>query len=168
MQYLLGHSTAAGACLARIQYALQSCCRAAARRSRGGREVTRLVVDAMNVIGARPSGWWRDRPAAARALIARLQHLVAESGERVSVVLEGRQLPDLPEGTHEGVQLLYARRWGRDAADDRIVEIVAADPLPESLTVVTSDRALRRRVQELGAGVSGVSVLLRRLDQLRD
>ena len=67
--------------------------RAAARRSRGGSEVTRLVVDAMHVIGARPS-WWRDRPAAARALIARLQHLVAESGERVSVVLEGRPLPD--------------------------------------------------------------------------
>ena len=32
---------------------------------------------------------------AARALITRLRHLVAESGERVSVVLEGRPLPDL-------------------------------------------------------------------------
>ena len=130
--------------------------------------MTRLVVDAMNVIGARPSGWWRDRPAAGRSLIARLQHLAAESGESVSVVLEGRLLLDFPEGTYDGVQLLYARRRGREAADDRIVELVAADPLPESLTVVTSDRALRRRVQELGAGVSGVSVLLRRLDLLRD
>ncbi len=130
--------------------------------------MTRLVVDAMNVIGARPSGWWRDRPAAARSLIERLQHLAAETGESVSVVLEGRPLPGFPEGKYEGVQLLYARRRGRDAADDRIVEIVADDSMPESLTVVTSDRTLRQRVQELGAGVSGVSALLHRLDELRD
>ena len=33
----------------------------------------RLVVDAMNVIGTRPDGWWRDRDGAARRLIAALQ-----------------------------------------------------------------------------------------------
>ena len=33
----------------------------------------RLVVDAMNVIGTRPDGWWRDRAGASRRLIGALQ-----------------------------------------------------------------------------------------------
>ncbi|MBM3141325.1 MAG: NTP pyrophosphohydrolase, partial [Chloroflexi bacterium] len=32
----------------------------------------RLIVDAMNVIGSRPDGWWRDRPGAARRLVRAL------------------------------------------------------------------------------------------------
>ena len=55
-------------------------------------------------------------------------------------------------------------RGGRDAADDRIVELVGADPEPGGLTVVTSDRELARRVRELGAQVIGAGELLRRLD----
>ena len=33
----------------------------------------RLIVDGMNVIGSRPTGWWRDRDGAKREFIARLQ-----------------------------------------------------------------------------------------------
>jgi uncharacterized protein YaiI (UPF0178 family) len=62
------------------------------------------------------------------------------------------------------VEVVYARRHGPDAADDRIVEEVAADADPKSLTVVTSDRDLARRVQELGASVVGPGVLLQRLN----
>src|SRR5512135_3538477 len=40
-----------------------------------------VVVDAANVVGARPDGWWRDRPGAARRLYDRL------------VALAGRGLP---------------------------------------------------------------------------
>jgi hypothetical protein len=32
-----------------------------------------IVVDAANVIGSRPDGWWRDRQAAARRLIESLR-----------------------------------------------------------------------------------------------
>ncbi len=120
----------------------------------------------MNVIGARPSGWWRDRDAAARQLLARLQRFAADSGEEVILVLDGRPLPDLPAGPHDGVQLLYARRRGRNAADDRIVEAIAADARPASLCVVTSDRELQRRVRDLGAKTVAVSALLERLDAL--
>ena len=42
---------------------------------------------------------------------------------------------------------------GPDAADDAIVGVVAADPEPEALRVVTSDRGLARRVRKLGAEV---------------
>ena len=123
----------------------------------------RLVVDAMNVIGSRPTGWWRDRPAAVRDLLGRLQSLVAVTGDDVVVVLDVPQ-PDLPEGTHGGVRVLHPRRRGRGAADDRIVELVAAEPTPSTLHVVSSDRDLQRRVRSLGAGVMSPKDLLGRLD----
>jgi len=56
----------------------------------------RRVIDAMNLIGSRPDGWWRDRHAAIERLVAQLDRWVAETEERVTVVLEqppSRQLP---------------------------------------------------------------------------
>jgi hypothetical protein len=125
--------------------------------------VTRLVVDAMNVIGSRPDGWWRDRAGAARRLLADLQGLAASSDDSLTLVLEGRPLDDVPEGEHQGVEVLYARRRGRDAGDDRIVETVASAPDPGALVVVTSDRALAERARALGADVVGAGSLLTRL-----
>lgn len=125
----------------------------------------RWLVDGMNVIGARPDGWWRDRDGAARRLHARLARWVAVDGADVTLVLDGRPLDDLPEGDHGGVEVLYARRSGRDAADDRIVERVR-EAGPGAVRVVTSDRGLRERVEALGAEVDGASTLLGRLDAL--
>jgi predicted RNA-binding protein with PIN domain len=132
------------------------------------RIMPRLVVDAMNVIGSRPTGWWRDRPGAVRELLGRLQRLAAAAaGDEVTLVLDSAPPDlDLAEGTHAGVRVAHATRRGRDAADDRIVSIVAADAEPSSLLVVTSDRDLRRRVTDLGAQVCGAGELLRRLDKL--
>jgi predicted RNA-binding protein with PIN domain len=128
--------------------------------------VARLIVDGMNVIGSRPDGWWRDRDGAVRRLVARLQQLARASGDDVTVVLDGRPLPDLPEGTHHGIAVAYARRSGRDAADDRIVELVETEPDPADHEVATSDRELGRRLRALGATVTGAGSLLRRLDRL--
>lgn len=125
-----------------------------------------LIVDAMNVIGSRPTGWWRDRPAAIRTLIARLQHLRAVDGDDVTVVVDGRPLDDIPEGDHHGITVLYAARPGPNAADDRIVEYVAAHPSPQSLTVITSDRTLITRIHACGATTEGPTTLLHRLDDL--
>jgi predicted RNA-binding protein with PIN domain len=124
----------------------------------------RIVVDGMNVIGSRPDGWWRDRDGAVRRLVGGLCELARVDGDAYAVVLDGRPLDDLPEGVHDGVLVAYARRGGTNAADDRIVEEVAADPSPASLVVVTSDRQLRDRVHELGAAVVGARDLLDRLD----
>jgi predicted RNA-binding protein with PIN domain len=115
-----------------------------------------LVVDGNNVIGAVADGWWRDRPAAVRRLLGRLQCL----GARATLVLDVAQ-PDLAEGDHNGIVVRYATRRGRDAADDLIREIVAEDP---GVTVVTSDRALRRDVEDAGATVIGSGTFLARLD----
>jgi predicted RNA-binding protein with PIN domain len=115
------------------------------------------VVDGNNVMGARPDGWWRDRPAAVRRLLARLQCL----GEPVVLVLDVAQ-DDLPEGDHGPVTVRYATRRGRDAADDRIRELVAAGAA--GTVVVTSDRALRRDVEARGATVVGAGAFLAGLD----
>jgi len=115
----------------------------------------RVIGDGNNVIGSRPDGWWRDRAGAARRLVEQLQAHASQTGDRVAVVLDGRPQPDFPEGVHEGVLVAYARRAGRDAADDRIVEEVERDRDPASLTVVTSDRALAARVRAAGAQVVG-------------
>ncbi|HEY8217230.1 MAG TPA: NYN domain-containing protein [Acidimicrobiia bacterium] len=128
--------------------------------------MTHLVVDGMNVIGSRPDGWWRDRAGAARRLHARLARLAAAEGDGITLVLDGRPRAELPEGVHDDVAVAYARRGGRNAADDRIVELVRTDPDPRGLTVVTSDRDLADRVSALGAAVIGAGELLRRLDEI--
>ena len=130
--------------------------------------MARLIVDAMNVIGSRPDGWWRDRDGAALRLVARLQRLVEATGDEVAAVLDGRPIRSLPEGLHDGVAVFYAERGGRNAADDRIVRLVEDDQQPRSLLVTTSDRELRERVQALGARCEGVRSLLERLDALDD
>lgn len=122
----------------------------------------RWLVDAMNVIGSRPDGWWHDRAGAGRRLTAQLKDLAAESGDEITVAFEGSAIGDLPPGRHDGVEVLYARRRGANAADDRIVEYVTADADPASLTVVTSDRELAKRVTELGASVVGPTALIQR------
>ena len=116
------------------------------------------VVDASNVIGSRPDGWWRDRAGATRRLVAQLDELAETSGEPVIVVLDGGAPP--PPSTP---------RWssppagGRDAADDEIVALLQ-DRGAEGVRVVTSDAELARRVRALGADVEGAGGFRRRLD----
>jgi predicted RNA-binding protein with PIN domain len=121
------------------------------------------IVDAMNVIGSRPTGWWRDRPAAVRRLLDATRRLVAVTREPVTLVVDGRPPPRLPD-EEDGVRVVYAERTGANAADDRIVELVASDPAPDGVRVVTSDRALQARVRGLGARVVSAHEWLRRLD----
>ena len=122
--------------------------------------MTRWLVDAMNVIGTRPDGWWRDRDGAVRRLIDELREF-AEGGEQVTVVLDAGP-PELA-GVRGPLEVVLAPRRGRDAADDEIARRVAADDDPRSLRVATSDGALAARVRELGATVEGAGAFRRRL-----
>jgi predicted RNA-binding protein with PIN domain len=128
--------------------------------------VARLLIDGMNVIGSRPDGWWRDRDGAARRLFERLRQLAEKADDELTLILDGRPLDDLSEGTHDGVEVLYARRPGRNAGDDRIVEVLSAAPDPAAVCVVTSDRGLIQRARALGAKTTGARSLLERLDRL--
>jgi hypothetical protein len=120
--------------------------------------VTRWLVDGMNVIGSRPTGWWRDRPRAMRELVAELDRLE----EPVTVVFDGRPF-DLDGG--EWVEVLFASRRGPNAADDDIAALAAAEAGDE-LRVVTSDGGLAERVRRSGAEVVGAGAFRERLDRL--
>jgi predicted RNA-binding protein with PIN domain len=122
--------------------------------------VTRWIVDGMNVIGSRPTGWWRDRPAAMRELVEELEAFAGRGGDAVTVVLDGKPF-DL-EG--DAVDVLFASRRGPNAADDDIAAIVQHDPEPGAISVVTSDGDLARRVRDAGASVVRAGEFRRLLD----
>ena len=121
-----------------------------------------IVVDGNNVMGAAADGWWRDPPAAVRRLLRRLQCYAGGRGDDVVLVLD-RPQPELPEGDHGGVTVRYATRRGRDAADDRIRELVA-EMGDDEVAVVTSDRALRADVAARGISVTGAGTFLGQLE----
>ena len=55
----------------------------------------RWLVDGMNVIGARPDAWWKDRDAAMLRLVDMLERWAAASGEDVTVVFERPPRPPI-------------------------------------------------------------------------
>jgi predicted RNA-binding protein with PIN domain len=120
---------------------------------------TRWLVDGMNVIGTRPDGWWRDRPAAMRALAAQLDRFSETSGQPVTVVFDGR-----PRDIPAAIAVRFADRPGPNAADDVIARLVEDDAEPGELRVVTSDADLVGRVRSAGAEVEGAATFRRRLD----
>jgi hypothetical protein len=143
-----------------------------------------IVVDAANVVGSRPDGWWRDRAGAARRLLAKLTTLHAKLPEpaEVVVVLEGaarraaeaeavEQSDANSNRSRDGsgkldlgdLRVVLADRSG----DDAIVEVVRAAATEDSkrpITVVTADRGLRERVEAHGATTVGPRWLWDHLD----
>jgi predicted ribonuclease YlaK len=101
-----------------------------------------LLVDAANVVGSRPDGWWRDRPGAARRLVEQLRAstIAGRIDPPVLVVVEGAARSGVTEGEGDGVSVLHATGSG----DDLIVEL-AAQAAPRHVVLVSADRELRRR-----------------------
>ena len=118
-----------------------------------------LVVDAANVVGSRPDGWWRDRAGAAARLHERL--VAAALPADVVLVLEGRARPGVPEGLEGGLRVVHAPAAGDDAIRDAAAAVVGSGRI---CTVVTADRELADRVRAVGAGVVGPGHLLDLLD----
>ena len=123
-----------------------------------------MIIDAMNVIGARPDGWWRDRAGALRGLVARLERFAASEDLAITVVMDGQPRSDDLGRQDSRVEVLYAPAPGRNAADRRIVELVRDAADPGRIVVVTSDRELARLVEDAGASVHGARWLLDQLD----
>lgn len=131
-----------------------------------------VIVDAANVVGSVPDGWWRDRAGAAERLIGRVVAL-SERGvgaarlglpentwfPRWRVVLEG-QARGAAAAPHGFVEVVHAEREGDDAIAAE-AERLTADGF--AVTVVTSDRGLAARVSAAGAEVRGTGWLI---DQL--
>ena len=115
-----------------------------------------VVVDAANVVGSVPDGWWKDRAGAASRLRARLEGLTVPAGAlelegevwfpEVSMVVEG-QARDVD---HESSEVSVVRAPA--AGDDTIVaEVERRVAAAQTVVAVTSDRGLRERVERAGA-----------------
>ena len=142
-----------------------------------------VVVDVANVMGARADGWWRDRAGAARRLCLEVKALagrpdgsapdvaawvlVLEGQAREAVALLADELNELDEGLDdraEGEPAIVRLVSAPGSGDDAIVSVVAdAAARSETCLVVTADRELRRRCEELNASVVGPGWLLRLL-----
>jgi hypothetical protein len=150
-----------------------------------------VVVDVANVMGARADGWWKD-PAGAAVRLCREVIALAGRGDDTAgawvLVLEGRAreavallesetslvedtapaddwvppaADESPQAAETApVRLVSAPGSGDDAIVGAVAEAVAGD---ESCLVVTADRELRRRCEELNASVVGPGWLLRLL-----
>ena len=118
-----------------------------------------VIIDAANVIGSRPTGWWRDRPGAARRFVEQVRACVREGRleQPVVVVVEGQSRQGPPEGASDGVEVVHAAGEG----DDTIVKIAEGTT---DVVVITADRELIRRVRAIGADVRGPNWLLDRLE----
>lgn len=108
---------------------------------------TVLVVDAANVVGSRPDGWWKDRAGATRRLHDRLA--VADTPyDEVVVVLEGAAKGGVRPGRDGHLRTVHAKGSGDESI---VAETRAATERGDRVTVVTADRFLRARCEGLGA-----------------
>jgi hypothetical protein len=123
----------------------------------------RWFVDGNNVMGAGADGWWNDPVAAAARLAASVATWCRTHDDPVVLVFDGRPEPSVSVAAGGNLAVAYATRTGRDAADDRIVELVdeayAAEP---DLVVVTSDKGLVDRLPP-GVEVEGAGAFRTRL-----
>lgn len=119
-------------------------------------------MDAANVMGSRPNGWWRDRAGAAARLCEDISGAV-QAGRLpgpVTVVLEGQARAGVAERDEDGLRVVHAAGGG----DDTIATVSAdAAAAGSPVTVVTADRELRARVIAAGCDVAGPRWLLDRL-----
>jgi hypothetical protein len=122
------------------------------------------VVDAANVIGSRPDGWWRDRAAAAGRLLDRID--AARRHGRLDgpivVVLEGAAARAAERATgNDDFRVVLAPGSGDDAV---VASVAEAAGQGKRTVVVTADRALKERVEGLGARIEAPRRFLSRIE----
>ena len=136
-----------------------------------------IIVDAANVMGSRPDGWWRDRAGAARRLCDEIAGLALEGVAglpeavpvpalerwfpRFVVVLEGAAAAGAAAGQADSADSQVRIVRARGSGDDEIVRQAAeAAQAAGPHLVVTADRELRARCTSAGASVIGPRWLL--------
>jgi uncharacterized protein YaiI (UPF0178 family) len=108
------------------------------------------VVDAMNVIGSKPDGWWRDRGRAIEGLVGQVDRWAEDGEERVTVMLEHEPRRELEA---ERVEIAWASSGGANAADREILARLPDWLAEGEVVVVTSDRDLATKARAAGAEV---------------
>lgn len=128
-----------------------------------------VVVDAANVIGSVPDGWWKDRAGAAGRLLAAVGDLAVRGTPAgilglpedvwfpdYAVVVEGGARGVVTPDAPTSVQLVCAEGAGDDTIVSCARKLVAEG---RRVTVATSDRGLADRCAEAGSGIIGAGRL---------
>src|SRR6202040_2172887 len=112
--------------------------------------VRMLVIHAANVIGSRPTGWWRDRPGATRVFTERVRATVTAGrlDPPVTIVVEGRARAGADEADVDGGKVVPAPGEGHEPT-------AAIAEANREAVVVTADRELAVRVRAANAEVVG-------------
>jgi len=125
-----------------------------------------LIVDGNNVMGQRV-GWHRDKSAAQKRLIDEVEALAQSRNEPHVLVFDAK--PDsalLDIWNKSKLTVQYARRGS--SADELILELVYRYSRDSEVLVVTSDRALTRQINVLGAKVIRSGAFRRLLERNSD
>lgn len=118
-----------------------------------------LVVDAANVVGSVPDGWWRDRAGAA----ARLHRALVSADlpfDAVELVLEGKARAGVPAGAEGAVTTTHAPGSGDDEIVRRCREHAASGA---AVTIASADRGLLERLTHLCVTSTGPRTLREQL-----
>ncbi|GDY29681.1 NTP pyrophosphohydrolase [Gandjariella thermophila] len=127
-----------------------------------------MVVDAANVVGSVPDGWWRDRFGSAERLRDALVEVAARGlpGDRRGTVPAWARRPPFElvlvvEGAARGLGSAHGVRVvsAPGSGDDAIVDLLRERGADRPCLVITADRELRGRVTGLGASVVGPRVV---------
>ncbi|QDV36762.1 NYN domain-containing protein [Tautonia plasticadhaerens] len=132
----------------------------------------RLLIDGYNLMHAAgrmgrrfgPDGLRRAR----HRFLDELAHtLGAEQAGQTTLVFDATTLPlsQAPESSHKGMSVIFAVE--EDDADTRIELLIAGDSAPRSLTVVSTDRRIRRAAARRRATAVRSDDFLDYLDTLR-
>lgn len=142
-----------------------------------------IVVDAANVVGSVPDGWWKDRVGAATRLRDRLLGLAVPAADlalegdvwfpAVSMVVEGQargveSASGVRGRARSGINAVDVVRADAGGDDTIVAEVTRRTAAGETVTVVTSDRRLRERVEAAGASQVRSAGWLVELLALRD
>ena len=118
------------------------------------------MVDGANVVGSRPDGWWKDRAGAAARLHDRLV-APPDSRRRSSSCSRGGRAAVWRRVVTGPVEVVHA---GGEGDDTIVAEVARSAAAGRVVAVVTADRGLAARVEDLGATVRRPGWLLDRIE----
>jgi predicted RNA-binding protein with PIN domain len=126
-----------------------------------------LVIDGHSVIFAWPDLRQlhdRNRAAARKALIDRLQHLHDTTSWRVTVILDGKLGTALPAGVRKPTDMVVSYATADQTADSIIERLVSSSGVAGQILVITADEAERLTVEALGASTASPTWLRKELE----
>ncbi len=129
----------------------------------GAHRRTHYLVDGYNLAHALKGGPMRpDELLAARESLVRLLRVLTNRRTAVTIVFDSRTVASgtTTLGRSGVVEVVYARD-----ADAAIVDSVRRSAAPETIVVVSRDRAVAGRAAQLGARTLSVEALLERIER---